>query len=87
MESVPSLEIVNLVNHSDTEICVTNVIQNNNLSMITIDPTEDELVMLHHFAQTGWSVRMKDPKIIVLDELGPLASAASFKAYGIALGA
>ena len=55
--------------------------------MIKIDLTEDELVILHHFAQTGGSVRMKDPKIFVLDELAPLASAARFKAYGIALGA
>ena len=51
VENAPSLEIVNLLNHSGAEICVTNVAQNNNLAMLTIDPMEDELVMLHHFAQ------------------------------------
>ena len=60
--------------------------QNNNLVMLTIDPIEDDLVMLHHFTQIRGSVRMKELKIFSLNRFGPLVYVVRFKKAGITFG-
>ena len=79
VENISSLEIVNLSNHSDTEIFVTNIAHNNNLVVLKIDPMEDFLVMLRHFTHIGAYVRMKDHKIVDLNGFASLDSIVRFK--------
>ena len=54
--------------------------------MLTIEPIEDELVMLYHFTHIGGSVRMKELNIIALNGFGPLAYVVRFKTADITCG-
>ena len=79
IENLSSLEIINLMNHKNVDILTTNIIQNNNLVILTIDGMDQELMMLHHFTQIGGSLRMKEPKLVALNGFGAVGSVVRFK--------
>ena len=79
LENMSSSEIINLMNHDSVDALTTNIIQNNNLVMLTIDGMDQELMMLHHFTQIGGSLRMKEPRLVALNGFGAVASVVRFK--------
>ena len=56
LENLSSLEIINLMNHKEIGLITTNLIQNNNLVILTIDGMDHEIMLLHHFTQVGGSL-------------------------------
>ena len=77
-ENVLSNDVIKLLD-CDVDACATNIIQNNNLVVLTLDPVTNELIMVHHFTQIGGSLRMKESKLVALNGFGPLASIVRFK--------
>ena len=78
-ENLFSSEIVNLLNENDHGILASNLIQNNNLVVLTLDPLDNDLVLFHHINQVGGNIRVKGPKLMALNGFGPLASVVRFK--------
>lgn len=78
VENLVSKDVIGLLDFGDYATCVSNVIQNPNLVILTIDLMESELVVFHHFAQIG-GVRLKEPQMVTLNGFGPLASIIKFQ--------
>ena len=78
-EKLLSFKVIKLLDHKDKDVYVTNILQNNNLVMLTIDRIEHELVIFHHFTQIGSVLYLKDPKIAGLNEFETSVSVACFK--------
>ena len=72
-------EIINLLNSGDHAVLASNIMQNNNLVVLTLDDMDNDLIMFHHFTQIGGTIRIKDPKIVALNGFGPLATVVRFK--------
>ena len=48
-ENLSSLKVIKLLNHKNKDYYVRNILQNNNLGILTINEMENELVIFHHF--------------------------------------
>ena len=79
IKNLSSLDVIKLFNDNDISVCVTTIVQNNNLVILTIDSMDHELMILNHFTQIGGSLRMKEPKIVALNGFDAVGSVARFK--------
>ena len=67
IENLASNDIINLLDSNDNLVCVSNVIQNNNLIILTIESMNKELIMFHHFTQIFSNIRNKYPPLVALN--------------------
>ena len=79
IENLASNDIINLLDSNNNLACVSNIIQNNNLIILTIDSIDEELVMFHHFTQIGSNIRNESPRLISLNGFSPMACIVNFK--------
>ena len=76
-------DVINLLDYKDPADCIRNLVEDNNLVAMTIDPITEEIILFHHFTRIRKLLKKKtakaNEKVVALNGFGHLASIVRFK--------